>query len=207
MTDARTQLVAAGYDAMADVWESWKGEVGDDARASWLDELVGRLEPGARVLELGCAGGTEETRVLAERFRLTALDVSAEQARRAQRRVPAAEVRHEDFTEVEFPPESFEAVAAFYSFNHVPRDLLPGLFGRIHSWLAPGGLFLATLGATDLPDWTGEWLGVPMFFSGLPAEANRRLLAAAGFVTERDEVVTIAEPEGPVSFHWVLVRR
>ena len=70
-----------------------------------------------------------------------------------------------------------------------------------------GGLFLATLGASDLPDWTGEWLGAPMFFSSHDAATNRRLLLDAGLILMVDEVVSTNEPEGEVSFLWVLAQK
>ena len=207
MTDPRTALVAAGYDAMIDTWESWKGQITNDPRAEWCEELVHRLHAGAQVVELGCGGGTPETTLLADRFRLTGVDFSAEQLRRARKRVPGAQFVHADFTEVEFEPGSVDAVAAFYSFNHVPRDLLAPLYARVRTWLAPGGLFLTALGIGDSDGWTGEWLGVPMYFSSFPPETNSRMLAEAGFEPLRDEVVTIREPEGDVTFQWVLVRR
>lgn len=207
MTDPRTALVGAGYDAMIDTWEDWVSRIEDDPRAEWRDELVRRLPEGARVVELGCGGGTAETALLAQRFRLTGVDLSVEQLRRAKERVPEADFVHADFTEVEFEPGSIDAVAAFYSFNHVPRDLLAGLFARIRQWLAPGGLFLTALGARDSPDWVGEWLGATMFFSGWDPETNRRLIAQAGFGVLRDEIVTFREPEGPAEFHWLLAER
>jgi hypothetical protein len=37
VTDRRTALVAAGYDAMADTWESWSAQITDDARFDWLE--------------------------------------------------------------------------------------------------------------------------------------------------------------------------
>lgn len=204
MTDPRTALVAAGYDAMIDTWEAWKAEITDDPRADWCGELVTRLPRGARVVELGCGGGTDETRILADRFRLTAVDLSVEQLRRARERVPGATFVHADITELELEPGSVNAVAAFYVWNHLPRELLTGLFARVHRWLVPDGLFLASLGASDLPGWTGEWLGQPTYFAGFAPEENRRLLADAGFALERDELVTIREPEGETTFHWVL---
>ena len=207
MTDARTQLVADGYDAIADTWEAWKAQIEDDPRAEWLDELVTRLPGGARVVELGCGGGAPETALLAERFRLTGVDLSAEQLRRARERVPDAEFVLADLTEVELAPGSVDAVAAFYSLNHVPRELLAGLFGRVHGWLAPGGLFLAALGQSDLEGWTGDFLGAPSYFSSFPPGTNSRLLRETGFELLRDEVVTIREPEGPARFQWVLARR
>ncbi len=207
MTDPRAALVAAGYDAMIDTWEAWKAQITDDPRAEWCGQLLSRLPQGARVLELGCGGGTEETRMLAERFRLTGIDLSSEQLRRARNRVPGAAFIRGDITEVELEPGSLDAVAAFYVLNHVPRDLLSGLFACVHRWLVPGGLFLATLGAEDLVGWTGEWLGQPTHFAGFAPDTNRRLLADAGFDLERDELVTIREPDGEATFHWVLGTR
>jgi SAM-dependent methyltransferase len=205
VTDPRTALVAAGYDAMADTWERWSAQITDDPRFEWLERLDSLLRDGAQVVELGCGNGTRETRALAARFELTAVDLSAEQLRRARERVPAATFVHADLTEIEFDEGSLDAVCAFYVLNHVPRELLPGLFARIHRWLRPGGLLLTTLGAGDLDGWEGEWLGVRMYFSGHDPARNRELLAAFELVD--DEVVTIHEPEGDVAFHWILARR
>ena len=205
MTDRRTALVAAGYDAMADTWETWSAQVSDDPRFDWLTRLADRLPADAQVVELGCGNGTRETRELAVRFRLAGVDLSAEQLHRARARVPGATFVQADLTTVDFAPGSLDAVCAFYVLNHVPRELLPQVFDHVHSWLRPGGLFLATLGANDLEAWEGEWRGVPMYFSGHDPARNRELLGAFELVD--DEVVTISEPEGPVSFHWILARR
>ena len=47
----------------------------------------------------------------------------------------------------------------------------------------------------------------PMFFSSHGAEENRRLLWAAGFALVLDEVVSMQEPEGEVSFLWVIAEK
>jgi predicted TPR repeat methyltransferase len=207
VSDPRTQLVGAGYDAMAGTWEAWKARITRDPRAEWLDELMRRLPEGARVVELGCGGGTPETAVLARRFRLTGVDLSHEQLRRARERVPEAEFVRADLTEIDFEPGSLDAVAAFYSLNHVPRELLGGLFARIRTWLADEGLLLAALSTGDTEGWIGEWLGTTMYFSSFPPETNSQLLREAGLELLRDEVVTIREPEGDAAFQWVLARR
>jgi SAM-dependent methyltransferase len=205
VSDPRTKLVGAGYDAMADVWEEWSTRVADDPRAEWLAKLVALVPAGGLVVELGCGSGRAETLELARRCRLVGVDLSSEQLRRAHERVPGAEFVQADLTAVEFEPGSLDAVCAFYVFNHVPRELLPGLLARIHSWLRPGGVLLATFGSGDVEDWQGEWLGVPMYFSSFAPAQNRRLLES--FELAEDEVVTISEPEGRASFHWVLARR
>jgi cyclopropane fatty-acyl-phospholipid synthase-like methyltransferase len=192
---------------MIDTWEAWKARIRDDPCAAWAAELGARLPEGAHVVELGCGGGTDETRALAERFRVTAVDLSREQLVRARKRIPAATFVHADLTELELAPGSVDAVAAFHVLNHVPRELLAPLFARIHGWLAPAGLLLATLGASALPGGTGDWLGAPTYFSGYDPHTNRRLLADAGFGLIRDELVTIREPEGDATFHWVLAER
>jgi cyclopropane fatty-acyl-phospholipid synthase-like methyltransferase len=209
VTDPRTQLVGAGYDQIADHFLEWGDRVEGDQRARWRRELTERLPDGARILELGCGAGIRDTKLLAERFRVTGVDISGEQVDRARANVPSAEFVQSDFTQLDLAPSSFEAVAAFYSFNHVPRDLLGDLLARVHSWLVPAGLFLTALGTSDTESWTGEWLGTTMFFSSFPPEANRHLLVDAGFVLLLDEIVTMIEPEpdGEGQWHWVLARR
>jgi SAM-dependent methyltransferase len=207
LSDPRTALVGQGYDTMIDTWEAWVARIEDDVRHEWADDLAARLPAGARVLELGCGGGTRETRELAARFHVTGVDLSERQLERAGRRVPDAAFLHGDFTSIELAAGSFDAVVAFYSWNHVPRELLAPLLARVHGWLAPGGWLMTAFGTGDEEAWTGEWLGAPTFFSSWPPATNSRLVRDAGFELVRDEVVTIVEPEGPQTFQWVLARR
>jgi SAM-dependent methyltransferase len=206
VADPRTQLVADGYDRIGDVFAEWRTRIVDDPRREWENDLVARLPEGARILELGCGGGSPETKRLAGRFRLTGVDISPGQVERARAATPEAEFVCADLTELELPRGSFDAVASFYVFNHVPRELLAPLLGRIHGWLAPGGRLLAAFGTSDTEGWTGEWLGAPTFFASCPAEVNSRLVGEAGFTIERDEVVELVEPEGPARFQWVLAQ-
>ena len=206
MSDARTGLVGDAYDRIADRYTEWQALIEDDARGAWTEDLAERLDGGARILELGCGAGLHETRRLAGRFDVTAVDISAQQIERARVNASAATFVRADLTELELAPASFEAVVSLYVFNHVPRELLPVVFGRVHRWLVPGGWLLVTLGASDLAGWTGEWLGETTYFSGHTADVNRRLLTDAGFALERDELVTLHEPEGDVAFHWILAR-
>jgi SAM-dependent methyltransferase len=204
--DPRTQIVSDGYDAIGETFAAWRERIVGDPRREWEDELVALLEDGARVLELGCGSGSPETRRLAQRFALTGVDISPRQVERAGAAIPEAEFIVADFTELDLPAGSFDAVVAFYVFNHVPRDLLAPVLARIHVWLVPGGWLLTAFGVSDMEGWTGEWLGAQTFFSSFPPEVNSRLVREAGFMIERDEVITFDEPEGPVSFQWVLAQ-
>ena len=164
------------------------------------------VRPRGRVLDLGCGAGLPSTRRLAEAFSLVGVDISAEQIARARQNVPGAELIHADLRDVDFPAASFDGVCALYSIAHIPRDHHARLFRSVRRWLRPGGVFLASLGSGDLPEWTGDWLGVPMFFSSHSAGENRRLLDEAGLEAVHDEIVTMREPEGEVTFHWVIRR-
>jgi SAM-dependent methyltransferase len=204
--DPRTQIVSAGYDAIGETFAAWRRRIVGDPRDEWAEELATRLDEQSRVLELGCGSGSPETRRLAQRFAVTGVDISPRQVERARAAIPEASFMVADLAELALPPASYEAVVSFYVFNHVPRDLLAPLLGRIRAWLVPGGWLLSAFGVSDLESWTGNWLGAPTFFSSFPAEVNSRLVREAGFTLERDEVVVFEEPEGQAKFQWVLAR-
>src|SRR5215203_3590788 len=200
-------IVADGYDAIAETYLEWGSAIIDDARSRMTAAFEAHLATGSRVLDLGCGAGLPSTRQLARRYKVTGVDASRGQVEAARRNVPEASFIRADLAGIDFPPGSWDGITAFYSISHVPRDEHDALFRRIARWLRPGGIFLATLGATDTPDWTGEWLGAPMFFSAFDADTNRRLLAAAGLTLLIDDVIATHEPGGAVDFLWVLARR
>lgn len=209
------RLIESGYDAMADRFADWQREIQGSTRIERIEELLSLLPPNPDILELGVGAGVGSTRLLAERGRLTGVDLSAEQLRRARERIPDATLLHADFTELELDPASFDAVVAAYVLNHLPQDELGPLARRVAGWLRPGGYFLATFGTSDNPGWTGEWLGVEMYFAGLPPAENRRLVAAAGLEIVRDEIEVSIEPDdgegqgepAEARFQWLLAHK
>ena len=207
MKDHRKAVVAEGYDGLGADYLAWATGFADPQRQRMFEEFASRLPPGSRVLDLGCGPGLPSTKMLASRFVVTGVDVSEGQLEAARRNVPEASFLHADLAEIDVPPGSFDGITAFYSISHVPREEHGALFDRIARWLVPGGLFLAVLGSDDGPDWLGDWLGQPMFFSSFDADTNRRLLGAADFELLIDEVADTPEPEGAVPFLWVLAQR
>ena len=172
-----------------------------------VDDLLAHVPRGADILELGCGAGGPTTQRLAAHGRLTGVDISAEQLKRARDRIPAATFVHGDAATVELPDGGFDAVVSLYALNNLPREELGALFRRIHGWLRPGGLFLASLAASDLPAWQGDWLGVDMFFSGWDADTTLRLADEAGLEIVDHRVEAMREPEGEVRWLWVLASR
>jgi SAM-dependent methyltransferase len=147
------------------------------------------------------------TAALAEGRAVTGVDISSTQLEMARRNVPGATFLQADMTTLAFEAGSFDAVVAFYSLTHVPRDEQTALIGRIRGWLRPGGVFLASLGADDEPgDVEPDWLGVDMYFSHFGAKANRRLVERAGLVVERSEIAVEPEDRHDARFFWVVAR-
>jgi predicted TPR repeat methyltransferase len=207
VTDDPKRIVERGYDAIADRFAAWQQTISDETRLRYLADLLELLPEQPHVLEFGVGAGVQSSRMLAEHGRLTGVDLSREQLRRARERLPGATLIHGDFTALELPPASFDAVVCFYVLNNLPQEELPPLLFRVAEWLCPGGWFLASFPSSDNPEWCGDWLGTEMYFAGCDPETNRRLTEEAGLEVARDEFETMIEPEGEVRWQWLLARR
>jgi SAM-dependent methyltransferase len=201
------RIVAAGYDRIAERYASWAAGIHDAARECATRLLLDALPPGAAVLELGCGNGLPTAKRLAKRFLVTGVDISARQVALARRNVPGAVFQQADMAALEFAPESFDAVIAFYSLTHLPRQEHATLLATIARWLRPGGLFAASMGAGAADGVEDDWLGAPMFFSHFDAETNRRLVEATGLALRSASVETLDEHGNPVSFLWVIAQK
>jgi ubiquinone/menaquinone biosynthesis C-methylase UbiE len=199
-------IVQGGYDRIAARHLAWAGEIRGDPRLRFLHDLMSRLPAHPAVLDLGCGAGVPCTALLAERGEVAGVDLSASQLELARHNVPSARLIQADMTTLALRPASFDAVTAFYSINHVPRDQHSSLFRRITTWLRPGGHFLAALGCGAGETTVDDWLGTPMFFSSHDAHTNRHLLTGAGLTLLTDETLTMQEPQGPATFHWVITK-
>ncbi len=197
-------LVEEGYDRIAEDYLRSKNPT-DPTTLAALEELARGRPRGGTALDLGCGAGVPVTQWLAQRFTVTGVDVSARQLELARNHVPQATLLRSSMTALDFPASSFDAVVAFYSIIHVPREEQPALARRIYHWLKPGGAFLATWAIRawegQEQDWEG-W-GAPMWWSHHDAATNLAMLREAGFViSSADERASNGE-----TWLWVLARR
>jgi len=202
--DDPKKLVAETYDEAA---EAYLLRFGDSAaKARWGQELIRRLPPDGRVLDLGCGAGVPLARSLvAKGFDVLGVDISQRQIELARANVPEARFVQAEMTSLEAPDCSFDGVAAFYSLNHLPRDDYPALLAKIRRWLRDGGTFVANFGVDNNPAWTGEWLGTQTFFSSFDAPTTVQLVEAAGFDVQEAQVEPADDED--VRFLWVVARR
>ncbi len=202
------RAVSEGYDRIGGQYGELAAKSLTRQRRKYTDILLVCLPHGVVVLDLGFGAGVPTTRELALSFCVTGVDISRRQVARARDNVPGARFIQSDMADARFPPESFDAVAAFYAIIHLPRDEQPALLNAIASWLRPGGLFVGTLGARSVEvDYQEHWLGTPMFWSSHDSETNRRLVREAGLeIVSAKEETTRADGESE-TFLWVVARK
>ena len=171
-----------------------------------LAELRRRLPRAGSVLDLGCGSGEPVARSLAAAgHRVTGVDFSTVQLRRARQAVPDGEFVRADAAAVTFEPASFDAVVCCYLLIHLPLAEQPPLLRRIAAWLRPGSCLAAVTGHTAVTGIEEDWLGsgAPMWWSHPDAATSRAWITQAGLTVEREEFV----PEGDAGHVLFWARR
>lgn len=199
------QIVAEGYNQITQSYLQLVESMGMAVREKYLNLLLNRLPANAQVLELGCGAGIPMTKILSERFQVTGIDISSQQLALANQNVPQAKFIQSDMVNLSFPDNYFDAVVAFYSMTHVPRNEHEQLLNNIYRMLKPAGLMVATMGYGDLPDDVSpNWLGSPMFFSHFDGDTNLRLVQQTGFNVIQVEDEMESEYGKLVCFRWIV---
>jgi SAM-dependent methyltransferase len=202
------QIVEEGYDCIAERHHEWAQTTRSEERARYTSVLLDELPPGAEVLDLGCGAGVPTTRELAQRFKVTGVDISARQIALARQNVPDAQFVQADITQLDFAPASFDAVVAFYSIIHVPREEQQKLLQDVASWLHPGGLLVAAMGTHSAQvEFEEDFLGAPMYWSGFDSETNKHMVEETGLRIISAQKETMPEFGQPVTFLWILARK
>ncbi|MGQ0735037.1 MAG: class I SAM-dependent DNA methyltransferase [Acidobacteriota bacterium] len=186
-TAPEADSVGEGYDRIAEAWQ--RARTGDSFKErALIERLVAPLPPKARILDLGCGGGEPIGRVLSTLgFDLTGVDVSARLLAYARRAVPGATFLQGDMRTLRVDGQ-FDAIVAWDSVFHLPREDHAPLFSRFRHWLRPKGRLLLSIGGSDEAGFTSEMWGVRFFYSGHQPAQARGLLAEAGFHIEHWEV-------------------
>lgn len=99
------------------------------------------LKSGSKVLEVGCGNGANLRALKSFDLNVWGIDVAKEALLASPSLWYGCEVKVGSAVELEFPAESFDAVADVQCLQHLASDELPKAYAEIARVLRPGGRF------------------------------------------------------------------
>ncbi len=167
----------------------WRGADNlEEAQRDKLDLICRKmkLEPGMRVLDIGCGWGSL-ARFAAEEYgaEVVGVTVSEQQVKLGRERCRdlPVEIRLEDYRELDEP---FDRIVSVGMFEHVGRKNYPTYMDVVHRCLNDEGLSLIhTIGGNVSVDTTDPWINKYIFPNGMLPSAKQITTAAEGqFILE-----------------------
>lgn len=162
-----------------------------------------RLEPGMRLLDIGCGWGSL-LRYAARHHGVegVGLTISKEQTRRARKRCAGlpVEIRLQDYQTM--PTEPFDAVVSVGMFEHVGHKNHRAYMDTAHRMLRPGGLHLLhTIGRPQTAVAIDPWIGRYIFPNSMLPSMQQITAAADGrWVVE--DVHNFGQDYDPTLMAW-----
>ncbi|HLI19505.1 MAG TPA: cyclopropane-fatty-acyl-phospholipid synthase family protein [Stellaceae bacterium] len=147
-----------------------------------------RLEPGQKVLDIGCGWGGLALYLAQEAgVEVTGITLSVEQLRVAERRAAASgladRVKFELIDYRELAGRRFDRIVSVGMFEHVGVVHYPAFFAKIKELLADNGIALIhSIGRADGPGHTNAWI--------------RKYIFPGGYSPAISEVVPVVEKAG-----------
>ncbi|HUN97140.1 MAG TPA: cyclopropane-fatty-acyl-phospholipid synthase family protein [Bradyrhizobium sp.] len=161
----------------------------EEAQRAKKQHIIAKLllEPGHRVLDIGCGwGGMAIAIAQAEAVQTTAVTLSTKQLAVARTRAKDAEIDHRiafelrDYREI---TGSFDRIVSVGMFEHVGRPNYQAYFDKIAALLADGGVALIhSIGRMDGPGLTQAW--------------TRKYIFPGGYIPALSEVLPAVERAG-----------
>ena len=162
----------------------------EDAQANKKRHLASklRLEPGQKVLDIGCGWGGLALYLAQEaNVEVTGITLSVEQLRVAERRAQAMgvsdRVKFELIDYRELTGRRFDRIVSVGMFEHVGVVHYPAFFAKIKELLTDNGIaLLHSIGRSDGPGHTNPWI--------------RKYIFPGGYSPAISEVVPVVEKTG-----------
>lgn len=199
---------AAAFDAIGASYEDAFAET--PGRRASLDELLTRLAPGSRVLDVGSGTGRPTAEALAAAgHRVTGVDISPVMTELAARRVPGADFVHADIRELDLPEGTYDAVCVYFALLQMDRAEQARLLTRLVRALAPGGHLAVATVALDVENLDVVFLDQSIRVTSFGAAPFKDIVGAAGATVlwEHTDVFTPPGPGATTEEHLFLVCR
>jgi SAM-dependent methyltransferase len=126
------------YNCIAEDWH--RDHSHDDWWVEGTDAFIKELPAGARVLDVGCGGGTKSKYLIAHGCKVVGIDISEKLLDIARREVPEAEFEELSMIDLDTMPETFDGVFAQASLLHIPKKDAGEVVKKMIRRLASNGL-------------------------------------------------------------------
>ena len=145
-----------------------------------LDEVSNYLEPGCKILDLGCGMGEPIGKYFIEKgFNLTGIDASSKLLDIAKQRFPENRFILGDMRKLNLG-EQFDFIIAWNSLFHLPHCDQREIFAVLARHLLPGGLLVFTSGEEEGEIWSDNG-GENLYHASLSIEEYKTLLTKNDF--------------------------
>ena len=189
--------IRQGYDKIADTWyekREWYIEQPS------IDEAIACLQPGAKILDVGCGSGKPIANYLVEKnFDVYGVDISPKLIDYAKQTIPENKLFVSDICDFSTNIK-FDAIVCWFALFHIHAEHHIDVLKKFHAFLKPGGILLITFadtrcepGGTDvkvIDEHTieSEMFGERFCYSGHPASVNSKLIKQSGFKVISDKI-------------------
>ena len=192
------------YDDLGSRWyEAWDDPVAllrqeSRVKLQWAKTL---LNPGQKILDIGCGAGLIANPLSRDGHEVTGLDQSEQSLNVARRYDQTKQVNYirGDAYELPFQPHSFEVVIAFDFLEHVSKPL--AVIQEVSRVLKPGGLFLFHTFNRNPVSWVFALKGIEWFVKNTPKNLHSYHL----FIKPH-ELETYLEQANLNLFNWQGIR-
>jgi len=175
---------AAVYDRIAAQFEQLTAEM-PDSLAALGGQVLARLPPSPRILDVGCGPGRDMAWFEARGASVTGIDISMEMLARAGKRTSGT-LTQMDMRHLDFPDASYSAVWSIASLLHIPKPEALTVVSEFRRVVQDGGVVAVAVKRGTGERWVERPYGQRFFAYYEPAELES-LLTLAGLRTESIE--------------------
>jgi 2-polyprenyl-3-methyl-5-hydroxy-6-metoxy-1,4-benzoquinol methylase len=125
------------YNKIAESWH--KDHESDNWWQAGTDVFISYLKEGARVLDVGCAGGTKSKYLSDRGLKVVGVDFSENLIAIAKKEVPEAQFQVMDIHDVDKLQGSFDGIFMQAVLLHIPRKEIQGILQKAVAKLNAGG--------------------------------------------------------------------